>query len=119
MEALQQVRENNREMNEEGIIEPDTEFAKEIGFTSDKFVGISYLWKIKEYVYISCIKSINPGQGNLTSHFNAIQQKGFSIKVPSPFPLMESICKQKGFKKTLERNDIHNVGDVEVWVLKK
>ena len=101
----------------DGIIELDTEFAKEIGFTSDKFQG--YLWKVGNYIYISVIKSNNRKQGNLTSLFNAIQEKGFGIKVPTPFPLMEAICKKKGFETTIERNDIHEVGDIEVLVLKK
>ena len=101
----------------EGVIELDTEFAKEIGFTSDKFEG--FLWKVGDCIYISCIKSINRKQGNLSTLFSTIQEKGFGIKVPSPFPLMESICKQKGFKKTVEYDDIHNVGNVDVWMLER
>jgi len=59
----------------DGIIEPDSEFAKEI-------------------------------------------EKGFGIKVPTPFPLMEAICKQKGFKLTSEYNKQYNEA-VEVWVLEQ
>ena len=64
-------------------------------------------------------QSKNQKQGNLTSLFNAIQEKGFGIKVPTPFPLMGAICNKKGFKSTIERNDIHEVGDIEVLVLEK
>lgn len=83
------------------IIELDTEFAKEIGFTSDKFQG--YLWKVEGTIYISAIRSLKPRQGNLTALFNAIWGKGYQIKVPEPLPLMEYICRQKGFTRTIER----------------
>ena len=112
-----EVKRGKMERMKDKIIELDTEFAKEIGFTSDKFEG--FLWKVEKYIYISCIKSIRPKQGNLSSLFNAIREKGFGIEVPSPFPLMEFICEQKGFKKTVEYNDIHNVGNVEMWVLER
>lgn len=100
----------------EGIIELDSDFAKEIGFTSDKFQG--YLWKVEDYIYISFIKSINREQGNLSSLFSTIQEKGFGIKVPTPFPLMESICKQKGFTKTFEHHKQFNE-EVDVWILEQ
>ena len=98
----------------DGIIKLDSEFAKEIGFTSDKFEG--YLWKVENCIYISVIKSIRLFQGNLSSLFFSIRKKGFTIKVPSPLPLMESICKQKGFKKTFEYHKQYNE-EVDVWVL--
>lgn len=94
-----------------GVIELDSEFGKEIGFTSDKFQG--YLWKAGGYVYISAIKSIHPEQGNLSALFACIEEKGFGIKVPAPFPKMEAILNQKGFKKTIE------TADIVIWVLKK
>jgi len=100
----------------DGIIELDSESAKEIEFTSNNFQD--FLWKVGEYIYISFIKSLNPGQGKLSSLFNNIQKKGFGIKVPTPFPLMEAICKQKGFKLTSEYNKQYNEA-VEVWVLEQ
>jgi len=100
----------------DGIIELNSKFANEIGFTSNNFSG--FLWKVGGYIYISYIKSLNPGQGKLSSLFNNIQKKGFGIKVPTPFSLMESICKQKGFKLTYERDNHYNE-KVDVWVLEK
>ena len=95
----------------EGVIELDSEFAKEIGFTSDKFQG--YLWKAGDYIYISAIKSIHPEQGNLSTLLACIEEKGFNTKVPTPPPKTETILNQKGFKRTIEK------ADIEVWVLKQ
>ena len=99
----------------EGVIELDSEFAKEIGFTSDKFQG--YLWKAGDYISISAIKSIHPEQGNLSALFACIEEKGFSIKVPTPLPKMEAILNQKGFKRTIEKAEGEE--NIEVWVLKQ
>ncbi|MCK4529398.1 hypothetical protein KAW18_18695 [candidate division WOR-3 bacterium] len=99
---------------EEGIIELDTEFAKLIGFTSDKFDDISYLYQEGNYIFISMIKSIDKHKGNLTKLFDAIQREGYEIKVPRPFPLMELILIRKGFRKTIEHSE--QMGAVEVWV---
>ena len=87
-----------------GIIDLDTEFAKEIGFTSDKFQG--YLWRVERSIYISVIRSLKPRQGNLTALFNAIRERGYQLKVPGPFPLMEYICRKKGFTRTVERDGV-------------
>ena len=97
----------------DGIIILDGKFATEIGFTCDKFEG--YLWKKGDYIYISVIKSLNPRYGDLSTLFDSIQEKGFGIKVPTPFPLMESICKRKGFKLSSEHHKEYNES-VDVWV---
>lgn len=106
-------------MNEkmkDGIIILDGKFATEIGFTCDKFEG--YLWKVGDYIYISLIKSLNPGHRDLSTLFNSILKKGYGIKVPTPFPRMESICKRKGFKLTTEPHKEYNE-TVDVWILEK
>lgn len=100
----------------DGIIVLDGKFATEIGFTCDKFEG--YLWKVGDYIYISCIKSLNPGHGDLSALFNSIQEKGFGIKVPAALSQMEFICKRKGFKLTIEQHESYNEA-VDVWVLEK
>jgi len=103
-------------MNEpkEGIIELNSEFGNQIGFTSNKFTDLSYLWRKDNYIFISMIESTYKHKGNLTKLFDAISEKGYGIKVPTPFPLMEAILIKKGFRKTLERSE--KMGDVEVWV---
>ena len=85
-----------------GKIDLDSRFGKEIGFTSNRFDCGSYLFKVGNYVYISFIHSKEQGKGYLSSLFDAIQNKGFGIKVPTPFAKMEAICVKKGFKKTQE-----------------
>ena len=95
-----------------GIIELETKRADYFGFTKDKFDG--YLFKKDKDIYISFIFSRNKRNGNLTQLFNNILNKGFNIKVPIPFPLMQSILTKKGFIKTLEKDK--NFGDVEVWI---
>ena len=102
---------------EEGIIKPDTGFAKLIGFTSDKFDDMSYLYRVKNYIFISLIKSIGEHKGNLTKLFDAIQQEGYGIKVPTPLLLMEAILIKKGFHKTIEHSE--QMGNIEVWVKEK
>ena len=99
-------------------IDLDTPEAIEIGFTSDKFDG--YLWRKENCISISFIISRYPGQGNLSKLFDAITAKGIDIKVPNPFPRMESICKKKGFIKIQEPfAPEHGINDlIEAWVHK-
>lgn len=95
----------------DGIIELDTDFAKEIGFTSDKFDG--WLWLDHGYVIISFIRSKRKMQGNLNKLFDTIFDKGFGIKVPTPTKAMKTILIRKGFDESFEY-DRH--GPVEVWI---
>ena len=97
----------------EGIIELDTDFAKELGFTSDKFQG--YLWGYPDHIYISFIESNQEGQGNLSSLFDEIWKQGLTIKVPTPFARMRAILEHKGFRQTWEYSETFQE-DCEVWV---
>ena len=84
----------------DGIIDLDMPFAKELGFTSDKFDG--YLWKKGNYIVISFIVSLQERQGNLRKLFSKITDKGYGIKVPTPFARMQKICMDNGFRRTEE-----------------
>ena len=99
------------------IIEPDSPFAQELGFTSNKFRG--WLGKQENFIYISFIESVDEGQGNLSKLFNRILELGYSIKVPTPLGLMRKIVQKKGFTQTMEPFDPeHGIYDpCEVWVL--
>lgn len=99
-----------------GIIDLDTDFAKQIGFTSDKFDG--YLWREDKYIMISLIISKHKGSGHLSELFKKIHSLNYGIKVPTPMPKMEAILQKYGFHKTCEY-DGFNKCDVEVWVLEK
>lgn len=93
-----------------GIIELDSEFGKQIGFTSDKFSG--YLWKAGRYVTISIIESLHPNQGHLRNLFKSIEGLGFKIKVPTPLPNMLTILEHWGYTSTEE---VEEYGIVNIW----
>jgi len=95
-----------------GMIDLDTKFAKEIGFTSDKFGG--YLWKTNNHITLCFIVSRQEGKGNLSSLFNLIWQKGYKIEVPTPLPRMLAIIKAKGFKQKFEYDE-EMQDTVEIW----
>lgn len=97
-----------------GLIDLDTPFAKEIGFTSDRFMG--WLGKEEGYIYISFIESIQLGRGHLSELFDNIMKQGYGVKVPTPFARMKAIIMKKGFTKTEEWFKEADC-PVEVWVL--
>jgi hypothetical protein len=110
-EKTMQIIAQEQERAKTDLIELDTPFAKEIGFTSDRFEG--YLWREDNFITISCIMSKQPLKGNLTQLFKAINSKGFKIQVPTPFPAMELILKCHGFKKTKLNDPL--MGWVDLW----
>lgn len=102
----------------DGMINTDSEGGKEIGFTSDLFDG--YLWKNNEDIYISFIISLQEGKGNLRRLFDNILKAGFNIKIPTPFPRMESIIKKLGFIHTQVSDKNFCYGEtVEIWIKNK
>jgi len=97
----------------DGIIELDSKFGKELGFTSDKFDG--WLWKKDGDIWISFIQSKKEGKGNLSRLFDAISKRGYKIKVPTPMGKMRLILVKKGFKPTVEF--VEEIKEpVEVWI---
>jgi len=96
----------------DGIILPDSEFGKKIGFTSDKFRG--YLWKRGDSIYVSMIISKKPCRGNFSRLIENILRLGYKVKVPTPIGIMPLILAKKGFKKTYEY--YKELGMVEVWI---
>lgn len=95
----------------DGVIDTDSAAGKELGFTSDLFEG--WLWKNGQTIYISFIISNDPGKGNLSRLFDAIEQRGFKIAVPTPFDRMQAILKRKGFLPSYEYDGEGE--DIEVW----
>ena len=100
------------------LIYLDTPFAKELGFTSDKFDG--WLGENNGYIYISFIESHQPGEGHLSELFENILKQGYGIKVPTPSAHMKAIIEKKGFKPTEEpfAPEANILDPCEVWVLK-
>jgi hypothetical protein len=100
-------------MDEFEVIHPDSEMGKKLGFTKKNFSG--YLSLQDNTIWISAIISLNPGKHNLSHLFDKILKEGYSIKVPQPFPKMESIVKKKGFVRTTEMWEEMGT-DTEVWI---
>lgn len=86
-----------------GIIKLDSKNGKQFGFTKDKFSG--WLWKHNQFIWISFIESLQPHKGNLKQLFDTIEEKGYNIIVPTPFPRMKSICFKRGMKYTHIESD--------------
>jgi len=102
----------------DGEIQVDSsDFAKHIGFTSDKFMKGSYLWmhqKRKE-VYVSFIHATEQRKGYFTGLCQSLWALGYKVKVPTPSNMMRGFLAKHGFKETLENDDEMN--DVcEVWI---
>ena len=116
-------------MMKDGVIELDTVAGNELGFTSDKFLSGSYLWKKEWYIFISFIQSRErrkgyhiasreQRKGYISTLFDTILSKGYGIKVPNPSALMEAIIIKKGFERTEETSERYPE-NVEVWVKEK
>jgi len=100
----------------DGIINLDTDFAKELGFTSDKFYG--YLWISKNTIWISFIESKQQGKGHFKALLDTIKEKGYDIIVPTPFPRMEAICLKWGMDKHRLLNENHDTMIEEAMIYK-
>lgn len=95
----------------EGIINLDTEEAKDLGFTSDKFRS-SYLFKKGNEIWISMIWSL--GDGNFSKLMKIIHELGFTLKIPTPLGKMKEIVKAKGFLHS--REFVDELGEeINIW----
>ncbi len=93
----------------DGIIKIDSKRAKPFDFTSDKFYMDSYLWKTGSSITISFIASKSPGKGDFSKLVKTIINKGFTVKVPTPFATMRAILRRWQFTPTME-------GPCEMWI---
>lgn len=98
----------------DGIINLDTDRAKVLGFTSDKYDG--YLWKQGDAVMVSFIMSKQ--RGNFRELVHRIHALGLTVKVPTPLGRMQEILMKNGYQHTQEPFDEELGEMVDVWVLK-
>lgn len=91
-------------MNGDGPVHLDSDFAKKIGFTSDKFDG--YGWILGKSFYVSFIVSKDEGKGNFRAMVDRLIQAGLTVKVPTPFARMKDICTRYGFTEKVEQTDM-------------
>jgi hypothetical protein len=82
-------------MVNEGIIKIDTDSAKQLGFTSDKFNPASYLWRTGNLITISLIFAKQKGM--FRQLINAILENGFDFEIPAPSPRMREIGIKQGW----------------------
>lgn len=89
----------------EGMIRINSEAAKEFGFTTELFSGDSYLWKAGDTIIVSNIEAKIKGKGALRSLFEKIEEKNFTIAVPTPMRRMQEILVKNGFRPTVDEED--------------
>ena len=82
------------------VCEPGDPRVKKFGWTKLKFKG--YISIFENTIWISSVWSNQRGKGHFSKLIKNIHKAGYEIKVPSPFPHMEEICKHLGFKRTQE-----------------
>jgi hypothetical protein len=98
------------------VCEPGDPRVKKFGWTKSKFKGYISIDDCGNTIWISAVMSKQPGKGNYSRLIKNLRKAGFTIKVPSPMPRMEEICKHMGFTKTVEH--FPEAGeDIDVWVM--
>ena len=97
------------------VLQPGSPAALWFGFKADEFAVDSYLWVQGNNVYVPFIASERPGEGNVTRLFKSINDRGFTVIVPIPFPKMEEILRHLGFEQGLDYSFEHQK-HVEVWI---
>jgi len=97
-----------------GLILIDSDLGQELGFTSDRFDTRSYLFLDNDQLYVSHIHSTEMNKGYFGSLVRAIWQRGWALKVPSPYQRMEKILRHYGARPTIEFDS--KMGPCEVWV---
>ena len=98
----------------DGIINLDTDRAKLLGFTSDKYDG--YLWRQGDAIMVSFIVSWQ--RGNFRELVRRIHALGLTVKVPTPLGRMQEILLKNGYEHTTEPFDEEPGETVDVWVLR-
>ena len=84
----------------DGMIDIDSVFGTEVGFTGDKFIS-SWLWKTGDDIWFSMIMSKEEGKGNLRNLITNIFNKGYGIIIPTPSNRMVEITTKMGFEHVL------------------
>ena len=79
-----------------GIIDVDSDIAKQFGFTSDKFHPLSYLWIDGNTIIISIIASKR--KGAFRTLMETIVQNGYDFEIPTPLKRMREIGRKQGWR---------------------
>ena len=94
----------------DGIINIDTEAAKGLEFTSDKFSPASYLWKTGDTIVISFI--IARQKGAFSRLIKNITAAGFYFEIPTPSDRMRQIGEKQGWNYCQRAHE--ELGPIEI-----
>ena len=97
-------------MIKEGVIGIDSEPAKLLGFTSDRFFPFSYLWRIGNTIIISFIMAKK--RGNFCQLIKAIQEKGFDFEIPTPCARMKEIGQKQNWNFCQKTDEVFGMIDI-------
>jgi len=82
-----------------GKIDVDSDFGKEIGFTSEGFDHRSYMWgDAGGILWLSLVISKTEHSGAFRNLMNKIEEKGLTFRIPTPFGRMVLIGFRQGWK---------------------
>jgi len=99
----------------DGIINIDTESAKQLGFTSDRFDPHSYLWRMGNTIIISLI--IAKQKGMFCRLIKSILEHGFDFEIPTPSNRMCEIGVKQGWNFCTKEDEMFS--EVEFLTNKK
>ncbi len=91
-------------MENDGIINLDTDAAKQIGFISDRFHSYSYLWRIGNTIIISFI--LAKQKGYFCQLMKKIIENGFDFEIPTPSNRMREIAEKQGWNLYEKSDDV-------------
>jgi len=97
-------------MINEGVIGVDSESAKELGFTSDRFSPFSYLWRTGNTIIISFIMAKQKGM--FCQLVKSIQKHGFDFEIPTPSARMKEIGKKQNWIFCRRKDEVFGMIDI-------
>jgi len=100
---------------ENRMVPIDSDFAKKLGFTSDRFNPASYLWLTGNTVTISLI--IANRKGVFRELIESILEQGFDFEILAPLARMREIGKKQNW--TLCQKDTVPFGVIDILTNKR
>jgi len=97
-------------MVKEGVIGIDSESAKELGFTSDRFFPFSYLWRTGNTIIISFIMARQKGM--FCQLVKSIQEHGFDFEIPTPCARMKEIGRKQNWNFCRKADEVFGMVDI-------
>jgi len=86
----------------QGKIGVDSDFGKEIGFTSDNFSDWSWLWGKGKTLILTVI--ISKRKGAFRDLMQKVEESGYTFQIPTPSDRMLEIGMKQGWRFTAIRD---------------